>query len=57
MLKELSLLKWQEIAAKLASADNATQIKETETNVSNLEENLKSDRYISQQLDFVIHFT
>lgn len=44
MLKELSLLKWQEKATNLASEDNATKILELQTNVSNLEENLKTER-------------
>ncbi|KAK2994629.1 hypothetical protein RJ640_025683 [Escallonia rubra] len=44
MLKELSLLKWQERATKLASEDNAAQVVELQTNLSSLEENLKSER-------------
>lgn len=44
MLKELSLLKWQEKATNLASADNSTKILELQTNVSSLEENLKTER-------------
>ncbi|KAA8530366.1 hypothetical protein F0562_005075 [Nyssa sinensis] len=44
MLKELSLLKWQEKATKLASEDTSTQMVELHENVSSLEENLKSER-------------
>lgn len=44
MLKELSLLKWQEKATNLASEDNASKILELQTNVSSLEENLKAER-------------
>lgn len=44
MLKELSLLKWQEKATKFASEDNAAKSLELQTNVSNLEENLKIER-------------
>lgn len=44
MLKELSLLKWQEKATKLAAEDNNAKIVEMKTNLSSLEENLKSKR-------------
>lgn len=44
MLKELSLLKWQEKATSLASKDNGTKILELQTNISGLEENLKTER-------------
>lgn len=44
MLKELSLLKWQEKATILASADNNTKIEELQTNVTSLEENLETER-------------
>lgn len=44
MLKELSLLKWQEKATILASADNDTKIKELQENVTLLEENLNTER-------------
>lgn len=44
MLKELSFLKWQEKATKLASEDNDAQMVEVQANVSSLEENLKSER-------------
>lgn len=44
MLKELSLLKWQEKATKLASEDTSAQIVALQANVSSLEENLKSER-------------
>ncbi|KAA3456036.1 structural maintenance of chromosomes protein 4 [Gossypium australe] len=44
MLKELSLLKWQEKAAKLAHEDTNLKMVELQENVSNLEENLKNKR-------------
>ncbi|XP_059670338.1 structural maintenance of chromosomes protein 4-like [Cornus florida] len=44
MLKELSLLKWQEKATELASEDTSSRMLETQANVSSLEENLKSER-------------
>ncbi|GFY87023.1 structural maintenance of chromosome 3 [Actinidia rufa] len=44
MLKELSLLKWQEKATKLASEDTSTQMVEKQAKVSSLEENLKIER-------------
>ncbi|TYH00962.1 hypothetical protein ES288_A09G019300v1 [Gossypium darwinii] len=44
MLKELSLLKWQEKAAKLAHEDTNLKMVELRENVSNLEENLKNKR-------------
>ncbi|GAA0146311.1 hypothetical protein LIER_06300 [Lithospermum erythrorhizon] len=44
MLKELSLLKWQERATNLASEDNNSQIVELQTNISGLEENLQAER-------------
>lgn len=44
MLKELSLLKWQEKATNLAYEDNTSKSLELQTNVSNLEENLKTER-------------
>ena len=44
MLKELSLLKWQEKTTKLASEDSTAQMVELQANVSTLEENLKSER-------------
>nr|DAD33158.1 TPA_asm: hypothetical protein HUJ06_012009 [Nelumbo nucifera] len=44
MLKELSLLKWQEKATKLASEDAASHVVELQTDVSSLEENLKNER-------------
>lgn len=45
MLKELSLLKWQEKATKLAAEDNNSKMVELQTNLSSLEENVKSKRY------------
>lgn len=44
MLKELSLIKWQEKATNLAYEDNTSKSLELQTNVSNLEENLKTER-------------
>lgn len=44
MLKELSLLKWQEKATKLAAEDNNAKLAELQNNLSSLEENLKSKR-------------
>ncbi|KAM7508004.1 hypothetical protein LguiA_018457 [Lonicera macranthoides] len=44
MLKELSLLKWQEKTTKLACEDSTAQMVELQANVSTLEENLKSER-------------
>ncbi|XP_050230281.1 structural maintenance of chromosomes protein 4-like isoform X2 [Mercurialis annua] len=44
MLKQLSLLKWREKATNLAHEDNSAKMAEMQTNVSNLEENLKADR-------------
>ncbi|KAK9064798.1 hypothetical protein SSX86_016180 [Deinandra increscens subsp. villosa] len=44
MLKELSLLKWQEKAVKFASEENAVKLEEIQKNASGLEENLTSER-------------
>ncbi|KAK9197426.1 hypothetical protein WN943_005562 [Citrus x changshan-huyou] len=44
MLKELSLLKWQEKATNLAYEDTSLKIVELQENVSKLEENLKNER-------------
>lgn len=44
MLKELSLLKWQEKATKLASDDAASHVIKLQEKVSNLEENLMTER-------------
>lgn len=44
MLKELSLLKWQEKAAKMAHEDTNKKMVELQANVSSLEENLKTER-------------
>ncbi|RWR91590.1 structural maintenance of chromosomes protein 4 [Cinnamomum micranthum f. kanehirae] len=44
MLKELTLLKWQEKATKLASDDAASHVVELQANVSSLEESLKDER-------------
>ncbi|KAL3567974.1 hypothetical protein D5086_030625 [Populus alba] len=44
MLQELSLLKWQEKATKLAHEDTSAKMMELHTSVSSLEENLKAER-------------
>lgn len=44
MLKELSLLKWQEKATALAHEDTSTQMVELQEKVTSLEENLKTER-------------
>ncbi|KAI7744570.1 hypothetical protein M8C21_012844 [Ambrosia artemisiifolia] len=44
MLKELSLLKWQEKAVKFASEENAVKLEEIQKSASGLEENLTSER-------------
>lgn len=44
MLKELSHLKWQEKATKLAHEDNNVHMVEVHEKLSALEENLKSER-------------
>lgn len=47
MLKELSLLKWQEKATGLASENNITEIAEVQATVSSLEANVKTGRWYS----------
>ncbi|KAJ8623652.1 hypothetical protein MRB53_032182 [Persea americana] len=49
MLKELTLLKWQEKATKLASDDAASRVVELQANVSSLEESLKDERVKIQE--------
>ncbi|XP_004293216.1 PREDICTED: structural maintenance of chromosomes protein 4-like [Fragaria vesca subsp. vesca] len=44
MLKELSLLKWQEKATKLAHEDTTTKLVGLQENITSLEENLKTER-------------
>lgn len=44
MLKELSLLNWQEKASKLALDDTGGKMNELQVNVASLEENLKAER-------------
>lgn len=44
MLKELSLLKWQDKTTNLASEENASQMGELQRKLSLFEENLKSER-------------
>lgn len=44
MLKELSLLKWQEKATKLASDDAISRVTQHQENVADLEKNLASER-------------
>ena len=55
MLKELSLLKWQEKAAKLAFEDTNLKMVELQQNVSNLEENLKNKRLFWSRYAFSSH--
>lgn len=47
MLKELSLLKWQEKATGLASENNIAEIAEVQAVVSSLEANVKTGRCCS----------
>lgn len=51
MLKELSLLKWQEKATKLASDKNVTEVAELQATVSNLEANVKIERCFLSDTD------
>lgn len=44
MLKELSLLKWQERGVKFASEENATKMEEIQKNTSELQQNITSER-------------
>lgn len=44
MLKELSLLKWQEKATKLAHKDAFAKMVDLQENIASLEENLNNDR-------------
>lgn len=44
MLKELSLLKWQDKATQLASDDATSRVAEIQENVADLEKNLASER-------------
>nr|CAB3461071.1 unnamed protein product [Digitaria exilis] len=44
MLKELSLLKWQEKATKLASDDAISRVAQCQENVADLEKNLAAER-------------
>lgn len=44
MLKELSLLKWQEKATNLASEKNVAEVAELQAAVSSLEANVKIER-------------
>ena len=44
MLKELSLLKWQEKATNMAHEDTNTKMVDLQANVSSLEDNLKTER-------------
>ena len=46
MLREFSLMKWQEKAAKLAYEDSNTKMIEMQANLSSLEENLNTQRCI-----------
>lgn len=56
MLKELSLLKWQENATKLAHEDTSTKMAEVEANLTSLEENLKAKRFIVVMKSVKFHF-
>lgn len=47
MLKQLSLLKWQEKATKLASDDTTSHISELQEEVSDLEKSLATERLYS----------
>lgn len=55
MLKELSLLKWQEKATTLAHEDTSTKMAELQEKVSSLEENLKAERYLCDERSMVNH--
>jgi structural maintenance of chromosome 4 len=44
MLKELSLLKWQEKTTKLALDDTGGKMVELQANLASLDENLKAER-------------
>ncbi|XP_040367092.1 structural maintenance of chromosomes protein 4 isoform X2 [Rosa chinensis] len=44
MLKELSLLKWQQQATKLAHEDTSAKMLDLQENITSLEENLNNDR-------------
>lgn len=46
MLRELSLMKWQEKATKLTYEDSSEKMVEMQANLSSLEENLNRQRYI-----------
>ena len=58
MLQELSLLKWQEKATKLAHEDTSAKMMELHTSVSSLEENLKAERFFfsSQVIALALDF-
>lgn len=45
MLKELSLLKWQEKATKLAHEDTSAKGVDLQENITSIEDNLKTERY------------
>lgn len=46
MLRELSLMKWQEKATKVACEDSNSKMIEMQANLSSLEENLNRQRYV-----------
>ncbi|KAK3138382.1 hypothetical protein QOZ80_5AG0368160 [Eleusine coracana subsp. coracana] len=54
MLKELSLLKWQEKATKLASDDATSRVEQLHENVENLETNLRSKREAIRQSSLTV---
>lgn len=45
MLQELSLLKWQEKATKLAHEDTSAKVVDLQENITSIEDNLKTERY------------
>lgn len=56
MLKELSLLKWQEKGTKLAHEDTSKKMVEVEANLTSLEENLKTKRFALVIKSIKFHF-
>lgn len=56
MLKELSLMKWQEKATKLAHEDTSKKMVEVEANLTSLEENLKTKRFVLVKKSIKFHF-
>lgn len=52
MLNELTLMKWQEKATKMAAEDATSHVVELQENVSKLEENLTNERFFLLVLCF-----